>query len=341
MKGFLKYLKSVLWWYVPLTLVSIFVEYIFTWNGCTLEEAKQWAFYNAYFGISFSTVNAFYHNNVDKLYPWKSTTRLNLLIRIVGAIIVNVILAIVLMAILKGPIEGGRLMDAFDPRYKDTYLICFVLLIFFTSLTYAIAFYREVANERIEKEKILREKSITELNALKTQVDPHFLFNSFNVLSGLIDESPDKAQKFLSKLSGIYRYVLENREEDLIALDDEMAFANKYMQLQKIRFGDNISLDVDLTSEAYAKKLPSLSLQMVLENAIKHNGFDDKNPLRIKIRNQNGHLVISNNKLKRENLSSSNGIGLSNIRSRYELYGREDFKVSDEVNEFSVNLPLI
>ncbi len=341
MKRSTDFIKRILQWYIPLCLFTFLFQHLMSREGLTWESAREWAFYNAYFGISFSVVNSYYHNNVDKFFPWESPTRFGLLLRIIGALIVNVILAIVLMMILKGPVEGGDMMDAFGPRYKDTYMICFILLIFFTVLTYAISFYKEVANERVENEKLLREKSLAELNALRTQVDPHFLFNSFNVLSGLIDESPDKAQKFLSKLSGIYRYVLENKEEDLIALNEEMAFARKYMDLQKIRFGDSVSMDVKLTEEAYAKRLPSLSLQLVLENAIKHNGFDEERPLRISITNENGHLSITNNKLSRNNLVSSNGIGLNNIRSRYELHGNNEFKVLDSESGFTVKLPLL
>ncbi|MBT8229114.1 MAG: histidine kinase, partial [Bacteroidia bacterium] len=190
-------------------------------------------------------------------------------------------------------------------------------------------------------EQLRQEKLISELNALKAHVDPHFLFNSFNVLSGLIEEDKEKAQDFLTGLSKIYRYILESRNEDTSTVRDELSFAKSYLDLHLARFENSIEMLVDISDETLNRSLPSLTLQLLLENAIKHNAFDEEEPLRIKIYNQDKFLVIENNRKKRMNLAMGNGMGLKNIRDRYSLLSKEIVTVKDTSDKFSVQIPLL
>jgi two-component system LytT family sensor kinase len=184
-------------------------------------------------------------------------------------------------------------------------------------------------------------KLATELSALRAHVDPHFLFNSFNVLSGLIDEDKEKAQDFLAGLSRIYRYILEQRNEDTSTVRDELKFAEQYLNLQKMRFEDSINLDTQISPALLHKKIPSLTLQLLLENALKHNSFDEDEPLDISITEQEGSLLVRNNKKERKNISLGNGLGLQNIRDRYALLTTEALVIQDTEHFFTVKLPLI
>lgn len=180
-----------------------------------------------------------------------------------------------------------------------------------------------------------------ELNALRAHVDPHFLFNSFNVLSGLIDEDPEKAQSFLAGLSKIYRYILEQRNADTATLQEELAFAEKYLALQQMRFEGGIELSLEIEEALQVKKMPALTLQLLLENAIKHNRFDEQTPLRIELKTTAGQLVVRNNKAARTNLQEGNKMGLQNIKDRYALLGVDSVEIKDTPTGFLVKLPLL
>jgi len=256
-------------------------------------------------------------------------------------ILANLVIIYFVLGILSYYVYDGPFNYAITERGKWTSLICFIIVLIISLLFHSIAFFKEMQKEVVINESLRRDKITAELNALKSQVDPHFLFNSFNVLSGLIDESPADAQKFLGGLSKIYRYVLENRNEDLVPLSEELDFAKKYMDLHRVRFEDSINVDIDVNAQHMDKTLPALSLQLLLENVIKHNAFDKRNPLTVTIQSNGSQLHVSNNTNKRKQAKDRNGIGLDNIRQRYELHRVEGFEVSDTPQLFTVKLPLI
>ncbi|WP_449400033.1 sensor histidine kinase [Chryseobacterium wanjuense] len=157
------------------------------------------------------------------------------------------------------------------------------------------------------------------MKVLKNQLDPHFLFNSLNVLSSLIDESPKQAQKFTASMSKIYRYVLEQKDKELVTVEDELEFAKTYCDLLKTRFEDSVDFVFDVKKEDYRRFVVPLSLQLLLENCIKHNFATSSKPLIIKIFSENDTLCIENNLQVREQIKESSGIGLANIVQRYSF----------------------
>ncbi|TKT93594.1 histidine kinase [Dyadobacter frigoris] len=203
------------------------------------------------------------------------------------------------------------------------------------------SFLLEWKKSAIEAEQLKTQQYAQQYQTLKDQLNPHFLFNSLNVLSNLVYENPDTAARFIRQLSKIYRYVLEVQQEKLVKLSSEMEFAENFLSLQKIRFEEGLQykINVNLKTDFY---LPPLSLQMLLENAIKHNIASMANPLFIEILLEGKQLIVKNNLQLKSSLSEeSTGIGLSNIRKRYELLNNDQVLIEETNDFFIVKLPLL
>ncbi|MFT6828186.1 MAG: hypothetical protein ACJAZV_001477 [Roseivirga sp.] len=190
-----------------------------------------------------------------------------------------------------------------------------------------------------EKSEIQQELALSKFESLKGQIQPHFLFNSFSVLTAIIEEDPKLAVEFVAKLSKIYRYVLDNKSQ-LVDLKTELEFLEHYIFLLKIRHRESIQINIKL--EDVTSLLPILSVQMLVENALKHNYFSKENPLAIDLYVENGKwLVVTNNLNKRNDLKESTKFGLQNIQNRYELLLEQSIEVLENKTSFTVKLPLI
>jgi len=326
--------------YVILTVISCLIEFLFG-NNFTWDEVKQWIIINILFTYPFYFSNGYLNEYLDKVMPWRENPKRRAIMGTIITIIMNVVVIYCIITLVTVTVFKGPLNYVFTPNGKSMVLTTLVIVTIISLLFYSIGFFKEVQEERVINEKLRKEKATAELDALKAQVNPHFLFNSFNVLSGLIDENPDQAQVFLKRLSKTYRHLLESRDEAFISLQEELKFAKEYIALQQIRFEEGIQLNIDVNEDQMDKKVPALSLQLLMENAIKHNAFDKDSPLRIEMMNQNGHLLITNNKKHRSKLSEGSGMGLENIRKRYELNGENGFEVDDSASHFTVKLPLL
>jgi two-component system, LytTR family, sensor kinase len=217
--------------------------------------------------------------------------------------------------------------------------------IFCTTMVIAIyeSFYfmNELTKSIEEKENLKRESLKAQLDALKTQVNPHFLFNNLNTLTAIIPDEPDKAIEFVQQMSKVYRHILEVQDEKTIPLKDELDVLKAYGFLLKTRFGDNLDIDIDVPEEKLRQQIVPLSLQLLMENAIKHNIVSAAKPLKIKVFAENGHLVVRNNLQVKNQMIVSTGIGLQNIRNRYKLFGDDEVKVDESGDSFTVSIPLI
>lgn len=211
-----------------------------------------------------------------------------------------------------------------------------------TSFLEGIAFYERWKSAVDETEKLKIENLQTQLASLKSQVQPHFLFNSLNTLYSLINENPRKAEKFLLSLSKVYRYLLVSSEDDLAPLSAEIQFIKSYYDLLKTRYLDCITLTIQVKEPFMTYKLPSLTLQLLVENAVKHNILEKERPLHIFIgTTDNGKLIISNNLQRKTRGVSSNKIGLNNISKKYTLLKQDDIEIKVNKDSFSVVVPLI
>lgn len=193
-----------------------------------------------------------------------------------------------------------------------------------------------------EKEQLEQLTIRHEFETLKSQVNPHFLFNCFNTLSSLISEDKKAAEAFLNELSKVYRYLLRNNEDGMSTLENELKFVQSYYELLKTRYGAALQLQIEVDKKYETYLLPSLSLQLLIENAVKHNVVSKQSPLVIEIFTTAGHKLIVNNNLQLKPVKSpSNRIGLENIRSKYELISQPGFQVIADKKGFCVVLPLV
>lgn len=184
-----------------------------------------------------------------------------------------------------------------------------------------------------------KEKALYQLYALKTQVNPHFLFNSLNVLASLTYESPELANKFVKKLSAVYRYILTTSQNPTVNLSDEMRFVSTYLYLEKMRHGDSLLVDIRETPNIGTRQIIPVSVQMLIENALKHNTATPDKPLTILIEEGMNGVTVSNNIQRRNNVNNT-GVGLKNLRKQYELHHLQII-ISENDNRFTVFLPFV
>ena len=186
-----------------------------------------------------------------------------------------------------------------------------------------------------------KDKIVSQLSTLQQKLNPHFLFNSLNVLSELIYEDREKANEFINEFSNVYRYVLELNDEPFVTISKELEFLNSYLFLQKIRFGDSIIIDNKINDQVKQAFIPPLSFQLLIENAIKHNEVSKAKPLRISLTNKDGMLVVKNNLQARSDEQISSGVGHSNLISTYALLTGKQPKFFTLENEYVAMIPIL
>lgn len=211
----------------------------------------------------------------------------------------------------------------------------------FLNCVNAIVFYQKrFASAALEAEQLKKETAFAQMDSLKRQVKPHFIFNSLNVLDSLIRSNPDAASIFLEKLSSVYRYLSNIESQELVYVKEELAFLKDYIFLMETRFKDNLKVILDVEESHFEKLLPPSTLQLLLENAIKHNQISNKYPLDIKIYSSQNTIITYNLKQPKKVEPTRNGIGLENIKSRYGFL-KKVIEVEEDDKSFSVKVPLI
>ena len=199
----------------------------------------------------------------------------------------------------------------------------------------------QLQKEISEAEQLRSENYKAQLETIKSQIDPHFLFNSLNVLSSLVHRNPDKAVEFLGQLSRVYRIILDSGRKALIPLEAEMDLVKAYAYLMSTRFGSSLNFDIDLSWGTNENSIPPASIQMLVENAIKHNAFTKEEPLKLKIFILENYLVVENNVIPKIEVEESTKVGLENILSRYKLITEREVRIESTEIRFIVKLPLI
>ena len=221
-------------------------------------------------------------------------------------------------------------------------LIIMICVIFITHVYETVFLVKQAESDQLKKEQLERARAEAELEALKSQIDPHFIFNSLNTLSHLIEDKPEKARLFNDNLAEVYRYILQNKSRDLVLLREEMAFLQHYFSLLKIRFEDAVQLhisDGSLQLDEYL--IPPISLQILIENAIKHNEFSDDSPLAITVSINKHELTVRNHVHSKTLRKPSSKIGLQNLGERYKLIVKNPIIIDKTAQEFIVHLPLL
>jgi two-component system, LytTR family, sensor kinase len=224
-------------------------------------------------------------------------------------------------------------------------IIGFLILIFviFSFNLVELAYYliQKWRFSLAELERFKKENAESRFETLMNQVNPHFLFNSLNTLSSLVYENQDTAAKYIRELSKVYRYVLENKENELVLLKDDLEFVKSYVYLFELRFANMISFDFDISENSQQKLIAPMTIQLLIENAVKHNIISKKKNFTVKIFTENDFLVVSNKLQKKTEKPDSTGMGLQNIKSRYAYLCDKDVLIHETAEEFIVKIPLI
>jgi len=218
-----------------------------------------------------------------------------------------------------------------------------ICVLFVTHLYETVFLIKERENDLLKMERLERTKAQAELEALKSQIDPHFMFNSLNTLSHLIESDAERAGLFNEKLAEVYRYILVNRENNLVFLKEELSFLEDYFKLFKIRFDESVFLEFQLPKQIVEQRLlPPISLQILLENAIKHNSFSKESPLEVFVLvDDNGDYLTFKNRTSPKRNVKKNRLGLANLSERYELLSNQKPIINQTEHHFEVKVPLL
>jgi sensor histidine kinase YesM len=220
-------------------------------------------------------------------------------------------------------------------------LIIMICVIFITHVYETVFLVKDSENEMVRSEQLAKAKAVAELEALKNQIDPHFIFNSLNTLSHLIEDNPSKAKEFNDHMAEVYRYILQNKGKELVLLREEMYFLRDYFSLLRIRFENAVQLNVLIPEQWFDDYLvPPISLQILIENAIKHNEFSEDHPLVIDVQLKNGELIVCNEIRKKILRKNASGIGLQNLQERYNLLTGKSIAITRD-HDFTVMLPVL
>ncbi len=322
---------------VPTIFSAVSATVFHTW-----DEFKTFCVPSTIFSLVVTAtlflINIFIFQKLHHLYPDKQ----HAVKRILLALFIAQILSNLIMYVYWEVYNSVYVHMADDRSVKFTNHVLTIVLVTIVDLILEARYYLFRWHEAaIEAEKLQKETSIAQLESLRTQVNPHFLFNSLNALQSLIEIDQQKAKQFVQELSKVYRYVIDHKDDMVVELQEELNFIRSYIFLHKIRFGNNLVYDTSIDAAAMKKFVPPLTLQLLVENAVKHNIISAEKPLHIEISSLNGSLIVKNNLQPRTEKAGSTGIGLQNLKERYHLIYdlQPEFKITE--GNYIATVPLI
>jgi hypothetical protein len=294
------------------------------------------------FGLGFS--QALLNEYLSKKWDWIANTNERIWAGIIGTVIYTVPAVLGINYINFIVISGNDPDRFFKGNFFWVHVFYVIISFGVSAFLHARSFmlqWKSSVEQESTKQEIVAKTETARFESLKNQLDPHFLFNSLNVLTSLIGENPHQAERFTTKLSKVYRYVLEQRNKDLVPIIEELNFAKVYMQLLGMRFEDAVKFNIPDTVSDNDLKIVPLSLQLLLENAVKHNVVSSYRPLTISIFEENHYLIIENNVNPKQAIGKSTKVGLQNIADRYGLITDKVVKIENNNKSFKVCLPLL
>lgn len=319
-----------------LGVVSTFLIFC---KECMFNWGVAWrsALATTIFWIVLWKGNEYISHLLDKKYPWLASPNRRFILGISASVIFTTVAIIVMisgMEILLGWEMGeNKARTILTANGIAIFIFCFLV-----ARQFMFA-WRDLA---LREEKIKTELMTSKFESLKNQINPHFMFNSLNALSSLIYEDQKMAEKYIDQLSKVLRYVLDAGKKELVPLADELEILESYIFLQKIRYAENIEVDIAIESENRNQYVPPLVLQLLIENAIKHNEISSEHPLTIDVIEESGYIKVKNAIRPKEVLrKDSTALGLKNIKARYNLLSDRQVIVHSGNGLFSVELPLI
>ena len=324
-------------------IVSLFI-FLIDGGEKTLERYSVTFLISGMYTFFIGLGNGFLNDYLDSKFSWTEETRKRTIAAIVGTLVMNIALVYFCNYLNFIVIQGKNPEKFFngEMNFINWFFINFAIMI--SAIGHARGFmaaWKNSTKKEVVEQKLIAKSANAQFESLKNQLDPHFLFNSLNVLDSLIEENPVQAQRFTNSMSKIYRYVLEQKDKELVSVEEEIDFAKTYCELLKTRFEDAVTFEFNISEEDKKGFVVPLSLQLLLENSIKHNFATSSKPLNIKIFTEKGNLIIENNLQTRELPNTSTGVGLANIVSRYNLLTERNVFVEKSEAFFRVKLPIL
>lgn len=337
-----KHILSDFWRTIKLcSIVSLCIGLIYFIINPVIESALIFALISAMYWFFMAFGSSLISSLLELKFDWiKHTSKRMIWSTIINSIyIIIAVISIDIFIIKVFENADINLLFSSNHIWKNIFIILFSILI--TSMYYASFFMKYWRLAIIRQEELEKENMATRYEALKAQTDPHFFFNSLNVLSSLVDEDKEMAQKFIKELANIYRYVLEQKDNEMSTISEEISFIEKYVFLQKIRFENGIFLNINISDDDLNKKTISLALQILFENIFKHNAISEEFPIYINISSRDNYLIVENNINNKRTKPLSNKIGLENIKARYSFFTEEKVIIEHTEDFFRVKLPLL
>ena len=324
-------------------IVSLFI-FLIDGGEKTFEKYSVTFLISGMYTFFIGLGNGFLNDYLDSKFSWTDETRKRTIAAIVGTLVMNIALVYFCNYLNFIVIQGKNPEKFFngEMNFINWFFINFAIMI--SAIGHARGFmaaWKNSTKKEVVEQKLIAKSANAQFESLKNQLDPHFLFNSLNVLDSLIEENPVQAQRFTNSMSKIYRYVLEQKDKELVSVEEEIDFAKTYCELLKTRFEDAVTFEFNISEEDKKGFVVPLSLQLLLENSIKHNFATSSKPLNIKIFTEKGNLIIENNLQTRELPNTSTGVGLANIVSRYNLLTERNVFVEKSEAFFRVKLPIL
>jgi len=228
----------------------------------------------------------------------------------------------------------------FTQRVIRNMVFQMIITIAISAIIHGFNFFKSWRQQSERALALEREMALTRYASLKNQVNPHFLFNNLNSLSALVQQDATKAQEFIARLSKVYRYILDNQQEEIVPLSTEWKFCESWLFLEQLRYGDalQLKLNIDPTLNRF---VPPMAVQLLLENALKHNAIDREHPLTLEVFTEGEQLVVRNGLRARQEPAEGSRLGISNLRERYQYLTDRPVSVITNNTHFEVRLPLL
>jgi Histidine kinase len=318
---------------------------MFTMKNPTASDFLKYGFLN---GLTFTVMgygNGFLADYIDAYLPWTKNATRRLIVSILATIVYTFIAWTFIIWIWVFVTDGellsvSKLLNII-PKNKNAYFITQAITFMVSAFMHGRSFLIGWRTSLLEAEKLKKDHIAAQYETLKNQVNPHFLFNSFNVLTTLVHKDADLAEQFVRQLSNVYRYVLDSRDKEVVPLELELKQLEAYIFLMKIRFGESLKADIKPINTGGVSVAP-LTLQMLFENALKHNAVSKSTPLSIEVFQEGADYIVVKNLIQLKNsVGESTGVGLENIRSRYKFLSDKAVIVLQEGGFFMVKIPII
>lgn len=331
-----RFQKEEYWKVLIFSVIGATVMTYFSCSSC-LQDGRKFlvtAFFSSVMWSIMWIGNSELTHYISKRISWVDFPIKRLIVGVVSTVVFTILVAIGLLK------SWEYAWDIKFNSYNEFVVISLVITFLISLFMHGREFLLQWKQSAVNAERYAKESMAATYENLKSQVNPHFLFNSLNALTNLVYEDQDKAANFIKQLSEVYRYVLDTRDREVVPLEEEVKFLNSYIYLQQIRFGDKLSIELSLNG--LNTMVAPLALQMLIENAVKHNEVSEENHLHVKIYQEVGFIVVENNLQKKSRLGeSSSGLGLENISKRYEFLSKKKVKIEQVNNKFLVKLPVI